>query len=160
MDLLSYQRTVLAFHDCDRRLRDTVLTGKKKLNASLNAYYWLGSGIYFWEHGPIRALEWAMQQSKRNGTKIKEHAVVGAIIQLSDCFDLLDIGYPPALPIHLMSATRRLCWQVCSVCCQTLEALPRHQNRSFQPAPTPPDDLRHPLKARLASIHIDYDSIV
>ncbi|MFZ4764829.1 MAG: hypothetical protein ACOYMN_07715 [Roseimicrobium sp.] len=36
MDLLSYQRTVFAFHGCDRRLRDAVLTGKKKLNFSLN----------------------------------------------------------------------------------------------------------------------------
>lgn len=31
MDLLSYQRTVFAFHGCDRRLRDAVLTGKTKL---------------------------------------------------------------------------------------------------------------------------------
>lgn len=87
MDLLSYQRTVFAFHGCDRRLRDAVLTGKKRLNASLNTYDWLGSGIYFWEHGPMRALEWAMQQSKRKGAKIKEPAVVGAIIQLGNCFD-------------------------------------------------------------------------
>ena len=97
MDLLSYQRTVFAFHGCDRRLRDAVLTGKKKLNASLNAYDWLGSGIYFWEHGPMRALEWAMQQSKRKGTKIKEPAVVGAIIQLGNCFDLLDVKFTQML---------------------------------------------------------------
>jgi len=97
MDLLSYQRTVFAFHGCDRRLRDAVLTGKKKLNASLNAYDWLGSGIYFWEHGPMRALEWAMQQSKRKGTKIKEPAVIGAIIQLGNCFDLLDVKFTQML---------------------------------------------------------------
>jgi len=30
MDLLSLKRTVFAFHGCDRRLRDAVLTGKKK----------------------------------------------------------------------------------------------------------------------------------
>ena len=97
MDLLNYQRTVFAYHGCDRRLRDAVLTGKKKLNASLNTYDWLGSGIYFWEHGPMRALEWAMQQSKRKGTKIKEPAVVGAIIQLGNCFDLLDVKFTQML---------------------------------------------------------------
>ncbi len=97
MDLLSYQRTVFAFHGCDRRLRDAVLTGKKKLNASLNAYDWLGSGIYFWEHGPMRALEWAIQQSKRKGSQIKEPAVVGAIIQLGNCFDLLDVKFTQML---------------------------------------------------------------
>lgn len=97
MDLLSYQRTVFAFHGCDRRLRDAVLTGKKKLTASLNTYDWLGSGIYFWEHGPMRALEWAVQQSKRKGTKIKEPAVVGAIIQLGNCFDLLDVKFTQML---------------------------------------------------------------
>ena len=57
MDLLSYQRTVFGFHGCDKRVADAVLTGKTKLSASENAYDWLARGIYFWEHGPMRALE-------------------------------------------------------------------------------------------------------
>ena len=61
MDLLNYQRTVFAFHGCDRRVRDCVLLGKLILLASLNTYDWLGMGIYFWEHGPRRALEWDTQ---------------------------------------------------------------------------------------------------
>lgn len=93
MDLLSYQRTVFAFHGCDRRVRDAVLLGKKQLLASLNTYDWLGSGIYFWEHGPARALEWAVQQSKRKGTGVKDPAVLGAVIQLGNCFDLLDVSF-------------------------------------------------------------------
>ena len=97
MDLQSYQRTVFAFHGCDRRLRDQVLTGRKKLTTSLNTYDWLGMGIYFWEHGPMRALEWAKQQSKRKGTRIKEPAVLGAVIQLGNCFDLLDIEFTQQL---------------------------------------------------------------
>lgn len=97
MDLPSYQRSVFAFHGCDRRLRDAVLTGKKNLNASLNTYDWLGSGIYFWEHSASRALGWATQQSKRKGTKIQEPAVIGAIIQLGHCFDLLDIKFTQTL---------------------------------------------------------------
>ena len=57
MDLLSYQRTIFGFHGCDRRVADSVLAGKAKLTASSNAYDWLGTGIYFWEHGPARAQE-------------------------------------------------------------------------------------------------------
>jgi hypothetical protein len=97
MDLLNYQRTVFAYHGCDRRVRDSVLLGKLKLLASLNTYDSLGTGIYFWEHGPRRALEWATQQSKRKGTKIKEPAVLGAVVQLGNCFDLLDIEFTQML---------------------------------------------------------------
>ncbi|MFZ4766012.1 MAG: hypothetical protein ACOYMN_13765 [Roseimicrobium sp.] len=120
MDLLNYQRTVFGFHGCDKRVADAVLTGKRKLNVSLNTYDWLGMGIYFWEYGPMRALEWAIQQSKRKGSRIKEPAVLGAVIQLADCFDLLDIGYT-----RLLSQSARLLIQRLSA--QGL-ALPENQN--------------------------------
>jgi len=74
-----------------------VLLGKQKLLASLNTYDWLGTGIYFWEHSPHRALEWAIQQSKRKGTKIKEPAVLGAVIQLGNRIDLPDIEFTQML---------------------------------------------------------------
>jgi hypothetical protein len=90
MDLLNYQRTVFGYHGCDRRVADSVLLGNTTLSESVNTYDWLGSGIYFWEHGPQRALEWAEQQAKRKGSKIKHPAVLGAVIQLGNCFDLLD----------------------------------------------------------------------
>ena len=93
MNLLSFQRTVFGFHGCDRRLADAVLLGKKKLVASENTYDWLGTGIYFWEHSPARALEWAQAQARRPRSKIKRPAALGAIIQLGHCFDLLDIRY-------------------------------------------------------------------
>lgn len=111
MDLLNYQRTVFAFHGCDRRIRDAVLLGKMKLLASLNTYDWLGTGIYFWEHGPRRALEWATQQSKRKGTKIKEPAVLGAVIQLSNCFDLLDVRFTEFLSDSAEELSRGLAAQ-------------------------------------------------
>ena len=91
MDLLSYQRTVFGYHGCDSRVADAVLAGKETLAASENTYDWLGHGIYFWEHGPARAFEWAAQQAKRKGSKIKRPAVLGAVISLGNCFDLLDI---------------------------------------------------------------------
>lgn len=111
MDLLNYQRTVFAFHGCDRRIRDAVLLGKMKLLASLNTYDWLGTGIYFWEHGPMRALEWAIQQSQRKGSKIKDPAVLGAIIRLDHCFDLLDIGHTRLLAQSAGSLIQRLAQQ-------------------------------------------------
>ena len=97
MDLLSYQRTVFAFHGCDQRVADAVLAGKEKLAVSENTYDWLGHGIYFWEHGPARAFEWAAQQAKRKRSKIKRPSVLGAVISLGNCFDLLDIKFTDIL---------------------------------------------------------------
>ena len=97
MDLSSYQRTVFGFHGCDSRVADDVLSGRAKLTASLNTYDWLGTGIYFWEHGPRRALEWAVQQSKRKKSNLKHPAVLGAVIQLGNCFDLLDVQFTDLL---------------------------------------------------------------
>jgi hypothetical protein len=56
-------------------------------HSSDNDYDWLGRGIYFWQDGRARAWEWATQQHGQNG------AVIGAVIHLEDCIDLLDIGW-------------------------------------------------------------------
>ena len=62
---------------------------------SAERYDWLGKGIYFWEHGPQRAAEWA--QERANLGRIESPAVLGAIIQLGNCFDLLDTRYTDIL---------------------------------------------------------------
>ncbi len=59
MAQLPYQRIVIAYHGCDAALAKKVLAGKAELKPSTNTYDWLGEGIYFWEHGPQRAYEWA-----------------------------------------------------------------------------------------------------
>jgi hypothetical protein len=61
---------------------------------SKNQWDWLGHGIYFWEHSPKRALRWAKERfrSAQGGPD-----VVGAIIQLGACFDLLDEDVTEAL---------------------------------------------------------------
>ena len=100
MDLLSYQRTIFGFHGCDSRVASAVLAGKSRLLASENTYDWLGHGIYFWEHGPSRAFEWAAQQARRKGSNIKRPAVIGAVIQLGSCFDLLDVRFTRELSLH------------------------------------------------------------
>jgi len=51
---------------------------------SRNDYDWLGDGVYFWQDAPQRAWEWATQHHQ------SQAAVVGSLIQLNDCIDLLD----------------------------------------------------------------------
>jgi hypothetical protein len=85
-----YQRFVIGYHGCDAEIAAKVLAGKARLRPSTNAYDWLGKGIYFWEHGPQRALEWAIEQKKVSGAKVGNPAVLGAKIDLGLCFDLLD----------------------------------------------------------------------
>jgi len=92
MAFLEYQRLVIAFHGCDRKTADSVFASGH-LRSSLNDYDWLGTGIYFWEHGPARALEWAKFMAKRKGSPVRKPAVVGALIQLGNCFDLLDVRF-------------------------------------------------------------------
>lgn len=88
-----FEQIVYAYHGCDRSVGEAVLLGKKSLKASQNNYDWLGDGIYFWENAPARAFEWA--ESCRNNPRqtkgaIKEPFVLGAIIQLTNCWNLLD----------------------------------------------------------------------
>jgi hypothetical protein len=82
-----FARTILGYHGCTKEFADRLLGGKlsvKKWRMSRNRHDWLGEGIYFWEHSPGRALRWAEEHAKRG----QRPAVVGAVIQLGDCFDL------------------------------------------------------------------------
>jgi len=82
----SYPLFVFGFHGCERAVAERVLAGKEDLRQSANPYDWLGTGIYFWENAPERALQWARDQKK------KEPCVIGAVIQLSTCLNLMDKG--------------------------------------------------------------------
>ena len=82
-----FARIVVGHHGCTRTLANDLLTARLPIsqwNKSENAYDWLGEGIYFWEHSPRRALRWATERFGRRA------AVIGAVIQLGTCFDLLD----------------------------------------------------------------------
>jgi hypothetical protein len=87
---LTYQRTIFGYHGCDAAVTERVLAGKAGLNLSTNAYDWLGEGVYFWEHGPQRAYEWAIEQGRLGGAKIRKPSVLAAKINLGVCLDLLD----------------------------------------------------------------------
>ncbi len=67
-----------------------VLSGEDALAPSEKEHDWLGPGIYFWEHGPQRAYDWAVVEKQRDPKKIQTPAVLGAYINLGLCFDLLD----------------------------------------------------------------------
>jgi len=81
---------ILGFHGTDESIVNDVLNGKGDLKKRDNVYDWLGHGIYFWDNSPSRAMDWAIDLSKRKGSKIKKPAVVGAILDLGYCLDLLD----------------------------------------------------------------------
>ena len=88
-----YQRTISGYHGCDAAVADAVLLGKQTLEPSSNSYDWLGKGIYFWEHGPARALHWAQEIHQRRPERVGKPAVIGAVLQLGFCFDLADIEH-------------------------------------------------------------------
>ncbi len=84
---------ILAFHGCDQSIVPDVLNGTRTLRDSTNNYDWLGHGIYFWDNSPARALEFAEFLSKNPGRSrnpITMPAVIGAVINLGFCLDLLD----------------------------------------------------------------------
>jgi len=86
---------ILGFHGCDEEVGENLLRGRgpKHLTASENLYDWLGSGIYFWENDPLRALEFAQDavgNPRLTRGKIRKPFVVGAIIDLGLCLNLLD----------------------------------------------------------------------
>lgn len=82
---------VLGFHGCDREIGERILNSSSEhLKKSKNVYDWLGNGIYFWLNDPQRALEWAIQVSKRSPSKVKEPFVLGAVIDLGLCLNLCE----------------------------------------------------------------------
>ncbi len=80
---------ILGYHGCRRSVGEKLLNGEA-FEPSENDYDWLGSGIYFWESNPVRALEWATFLKKQNNwQEDTEPFVVGAVIDLGYCLDLL-----------------------------------------------------------------------
>ena len=81
---------ILGFHGTDQSTVERVVMQGDKLKASNNLWDWIGHGIYFWEHSPSRAMEFAQAASRRKNSSIRKPAVVGAILDLGYCLDLLD----------------------------------------------------------------------
>ncbi len=83
-DYRDYHRTIVAYHGT------TVATAKRLVDGgdflpSNKTFEWLGKGIYFWEYAPKQAWWWTADL--RGNAR---PAVVGAMIRLGNCLDLLD----------------------------------------------------------------------
>ncbi len=92
---MRYDRTILAYHGCDAEVAERILGGEP-FKKSQNPYDWLGEGIYFWEYGADRAMRFAEEQKRRGN--LKTPAIVGALVQLGKCFDLMDTRFTSELP--------------------------------------------------------------
>jgi hypothetical protein len=93
---MKYDRIAIAYHGCDAGTAERLLDGEP-FKRSQNDYDWLGEGIYFWEYGADRALKFAEDQKRRG--KVKKPAIVGALLQLGRCFDLMDTHFTEELPV-------------------------------------------------------------
>jgi hypothetical protein len=77
---------VIGFHGTDAASADRLVAGED-FEASDQDDEWFGKGIYFWEHAFKQAWWWAKVHKK-----YAVPAVIGAVIRLGNCFDLLDPG--------------------------------------------------------------------
>lgn len=84
IDFSDYHRTVIAYHGTTMEAAERLVAGDGFLQSDEDNE-WFGTGIYFWEHAFQQAWLWA--KKKKSQTK---PAVVGAVIRLGSCFDLLD----------------------------------------------------------------------
>lgn len=81
---------VFGFHGLDKKIACDILNQKAEFKLSNNDHDWLGYGVYFWENNYERAKQYAIEDMKRAKSKIKEPFVLGAILDLGNCLDLLD----------------------------------------------------------------------
>jgi hypothetical protein len=145
---------ILGYHGCDESVGNTILNGDDQLRPSKNEYDWLGHGIYFWESDAQRAYDFAVEvknNPKKSRGKIINPFVVGAIIDLGNCLNLLDSHYLELLKKHhqlLKDSNKNLHLQMpkntkdktgkiilrqldCSVIEFTIDVIKRYQNLEF-----------------------------
>jgi hypothetical protein len=106
---------VLGFHGLDEAIGRKILNGEDNLKHSINSYDWLGHGVYFWENSPERASHWAKQSSERAGSVVRTPFVLGAILDLKTCFDLLDQKWIDFLKMAFDDMTLALEEQNCAL---------------------------------------------
>jgi hypothetical protein len=84
-----YHRTIIGYHGTRLSVALDVVNRKREINSSRNPDDWLGHGVYFWKYAPQQALWWARRRASRYhwGEPI---AILGSMIRLGFCFDLLD----------------------------------------------------------------------
>lgn len=88
---VSKPNLIIGFHGCEKEDQNKLLNDISYFKNSHEDYEWLGHGMYFWENNPDRAKIWA-NNKKKAGT-LREPAVIGAVIDLGRCFDLMDSSH-------------------------------------------------------------------
>lgn len=89
----SLPNVVIGFHGCDKKVFDKILYDHESFKSSHNSYDWLGNGMYFWEQNLERAWEWAKSGRTNPNLHIETPAVIGAVIDLGFCLNLLDSNH-------------------------------------------------------------------
>lgn len=94
----SKSNLIIGFHGCDETVANKLLNNPNNIKISNKPYDWLGHGIYFWENNYQRALEWAKDKQKQG--KINKASVIGAVLTLDYCLDLVDSEFINALSVY------------------------------------------------------------
>src|SRR3954469_25733504 len=84
-----YHRTIVGYHGTRLSVALDIVNRRRGFSHSRNRDDWLGHGIYFWEYAPSQARWWAERRQKRRGWN-EPIAILGSMIRLGFCFDLLD----------------------------------------------------------------------
>lgn len=84
-----YHRTIVGYHGTRLSVALDIVNRRRKFKFSRNRDDWLGHGIYFWEYAPQQAYSWAERRSRRQNWN-EPIAILGSMIRLGFCFDLLD----------------------------------------------------------------------
>ncbi|RYD57242.1 MAG: hypothetical protein EOP60_04390 [Sphingomonadales bacterium] len=138
---------VLGYHGCDTSTAVKAINGDISLLQSDRDYDWLGPGAYFWESDPHRAMEWA--QWKVSIGHYKTAAVVGAVIDLRHCLDLVSRD-----DLRLLSAAYKSFVDI-----QTRAGLDMPQNKSARGQPNADRVLRYLDCAVLRHLHSVLDAV-
>ncbi len=78
---------------CDAEVARRIVAGNDTLLPSTNDYDWLGHGHYFWEDSAQRAFLWAEEECQKGHSSIKRPSVLGAVIDLGNCLNLIEVEY-------------------------------------------------------------------
>lgn len=85
---------IIGYHGCDREVGLRLVNGTDDLTLSTNKWDWLGEGMYFWEEDPARAIQYSEENAsgkQKNKVQAKVPFVVGAIVNLGNCLNLVEV---------------------------------------------------------------------